>query len=52
MAPLLLLQQLFLLVLLLLLQSPMQNVAALEAPVDVAEALYERPVLLAVAVVL
>ena len=41
-----------LLLLLLLLQSPMQNVAALEAPVDVTEALYERPVLLAVVVVL
>ena len=52
MVPLLLLQQMVLPVLLLLLQRPMKNVAALEAPVDLAENLHERLVLLAVAAVL
>ena len=47
--PLLLLQQMCLRLLLLLLQRPMKNVAALEAHVDLAEARYERLVLLAVA---
>ena len=49
---LLLLQQMILPLLLLLLQRPMKNVAALEAHVDLAEARYERLVLLAVGAVI
>ena len=52
MMPVVLLQQLFLPLVLFLLQSTMKIVAALEALVDIAEALHERLVLLAVAVVL
>ena len=52
MLPLLFLHQMFLPVLLLLLQRSVKNVAALEAPADLAEALHERLVLLALAKVL
>ena len=52
MLPLLLLQQMFLPLVLFLLQNTMKNVATLEALVDLAEALHEHLVLLAVAVVL